>query len=307
VPRPAAAVAICAALLGAGLVAVPGAGAASDLFPKEPVGTVWLDAGADTTDVLDARIEIDVRATRRVTLRLGTGGTYIPTRSANVEAGYALVGAVVDTAPGLSAGGSYEYWGQEDALTTHTVAGSLTWRGRVGSFSVIPQARRIILYRQLVRTGAPSEESTGRGLDLVGTLYGPGGWEWTLGAAAWRYTGAETTLEVRTIDTRTLDTRLVDALVVLAQVDTRALLAPAAGFIERRLSGETAYDFGPMLVGLGGSVTRYVADERATYGTVLRLYLPVGRRHAVEVRAGRLFGGDIGPVTYGRVAMGYGF
>lgn len=300
-----------AAFLAVFPLAGPAFADAPPLFPETPSearkGTLWLDVGADSTDVLDARVEIDVRATDRVLLRLGTGGTYIPTPSANVEAGYALVGAVVDTAPDMSAGGSYEFWGQEDALTTHTVAGTLTWRGRTGSLSIVPQARRIILYRQLVRTGAPSEESTGRGLDLLGTLYGPGGWEWTLGAGAWKYSGSASTLEVRTLDTRTLDTRLVDVQVAVVQVDTRALLAPAAGFLERRLSGEAAYDFGGAQVGLGGSVTRYVGDDRATYGTVLRLYLPAGRRQAVELRAGRLFGGDVGPVTYGRVAIGYGF
>lgn len=300
-----------AASLAALLLAGPALADAPPLFPDtspEPQkGTLWLDVGADTTDVLDARVELDVPASERALLRLGVGGTYIPTRSANVEAGYLLAGALVDTSPRTRVGGSYEYWGQEDIITTHTVAGTFTWAGRRGSFSVVPQVRRIVLFRQLVRTGAASEESTGRGLDLLGTLYGPGGWEWTLGAAGWDYTGSADTLEVRTVDTRTLDTRVVDVQVAVVQVDTRVLLAPAAGFLERRVSGEAAYAFGDARVGVGGSVTRYVADDRPTYGASGSVYLPAGRRRAIELRAGRLFGGDLGPVTYGRVAIGYGW
>jgi len=293
-------------VLAVALGAVPAAAADSGLFPApKPPGTLWVDVGADTTDVLDARIELDVPAGANTLLRLGTGGTYIPTSSANVDAGYVLFGALVDTAPGMSAGGSYEFWGQQDIVTTHTVAGSFTWRGGAAGFSVMPQARRIVLYRQLVRTGSASEETTGRGLDLLGTLYGPGGWEWTVGASAWNYSGSTDTLRVRTLDTRTLGGRAANARAAVVRVDSQALLAPAAGFVERRLSGEAAYDFGEVRVGGEGSVTRYVADDRRTYGAALRVYLPVGRRQAMEVRGGRLFGGDLGPVTYGRVAIGY--
>jgi len=295
------------AALALALVATPMPAIAEGLFsaPPPPQGTLWFDVGADTTDALDARIELDVRASERALIRLGTGGSYIPTPSANVEAGYVLVGALVDTSPGTTVGGSYEFWGQEDTLTTHTVAGSLTLRGRAGSLSIMPQARRIVLYRQLVRTGARTEESTGRGLDLLGTLYGPGGWEWTFGAAAWNYTGSSSTLQIRTLDTRTLDTRTVDVQVAVVRVDSQVLLAPAAGFLERRVSAEAAYDFGAARLGAEGSATRYVTDANLTYGTALRLYLPIDAHQAMEIRAGRLFGGDFGPVTYGRLAIGY--
>jgi hypothetical protein len=306
VGRGAGAVAVRAAALAA-VLAAPGFAAASDLFAPSPKGTLWVDAGADTTNALDGRAEIGVQANARTLLRLGTGGTYIPTPSTNVEAGYVLVGAVVDTTPRTSAGASYEYWGQQDTLTTHTVAGSFTVRGRAGSLSVMPQGRRITLYRQLVRTGARTEESTGRGLDLLGTLNGPGAWVWTVGATAWDYSGSVSTLRTRTLDTRTLDTRVVDVQVAVVRVDSQTLLAPAAGFLERRLSAEAAYDFGGPRVGAEGSVTRYVSDRDPTYGAALRLYLPAGRRHAVELRAGRLFGGDLGPATYGRIALGYGW
>jgi hypothetical protein len=295
-----------AAVLWAVLAA--GAWAAEDtgLFAAtRPPGTLWVDVGADTTNVLDARIELDVPAGERTLLRLGTGGTYIPTPSANVDAGYILFGAQVDAAPGVSAGASYEFWGQQDIVTTHTVAGSFTWRGDAVSLSVLPQARRIVLYRQLVRTGVASAETTGRGLDLLGTLYGPGGWEWTAGATAWNYEGSADTLRVRALDTRALDVRVVDVRVAIARVTTQVLPGPAAGFVERRLSGEAAYRFGAARVGAEGSVTRYVADDRPTYGAALRVYLPAGRRRALELRGGRLFGGDLGPVTYGRVAVGY--
>lgn len=302
-----------AAVLWAALAAGAWAAEATGLFASpQPPGTLWVDVGADTTDVLDARIELDVPAGERTLVRLGTGGTYIPTPSANVEAGYVLLGALVDTAPGTSVGGSYEFWGQQDIVTTHTVAGSFTWRGGAASVSAMPQVRRIVLYRQIVRTGNASEEATGRGLDLLGTLYGPGGWEWTVGASAWNYAGSTDTLRVRILDTRALNVRAANVRAAnvraaVVRVDSQALLTPEAGFLERRLSGEAAYDFGTVRVGGEGSVTRYVGDDRPTYGAALRVHLPVGRRRALEVRGGRLFGGDLGPVTYGRVAVGYGW
>lgn len=283
--------ALCAIFLLAG--ALPAAAAEG---PRN--GTLWVDVGADSEDALDARIELDVRTAGGTLVRLGTGGSYVPARGGDVEAGYVLAGAIAAVGRPLSAGASYEYWGQEHDLATHTVAATFTWNRQKTRVTLQPQARRIVHLRPVGGGGTVRDESVGRGLDAVGTLYAPGRWEWTLSGAVWGYNGASNTLAVGTLDTRTLDTRVTS---------DRVLLGAEAGFLERRLGAEAAYRLGRVRVGLEGDVIRYVDDLEPTYGAIASVYLPLLRSRAVELRVGRLVGGDVGPVTYGRLAVGYGW
>jgi len=250
--------------------------------------SLWLEMGAYEGGTGDLFLQVDAPVAEADVVTLAAGRTLGGSGEPETETYVAAFAHGTDKP--VYGAVRYTFWGERDALTTHTVSATLSARGTHGSVRITPSLRSIVL-----RTKAALPKKR-----LGTNAYG-------LGGSATLYLGRRVDLAGGGTFYSFEDDPAVLATATATRVFTTNALALSSGLLERNLWLELAVYVADLRLAVERAQSIYASDGNRSDIRAAKVDWRLSETYSLGVEVGAVDDSLADSARYGRFILGYRF